>query len=528
MAPSKKSPYDEHVAFWKANRKKVIDLDTIPPREKGFILIKHYIDEGAKVRARPLKSVPFVISSQGAPVPASVLQNGLLVESYQAHRNKGPNTQYYFITGRGDICKIEITHTEKGSFGALYYDFRGPTVNLLLMHLAQKGKPHRNLYLSPAKKAKNSVAARKDYVRTMLSENNRGVLIDWGRRSKKTVSERDYVSSHDPKTGRDFIDPEKVGTLAKVRHGVMAEKSCDIEGIDVPMANIRSAKTKSGKVIRYGASSKSFLNQFPKSVLALLNAAFTNEELRKTTAYIEYGGGQNKGFAGNAWQYKNQSQQKTFSIIALSSKYKNNPEVIIHEFVHARRHAYGEHSRDRDREEAETDLETMGRLTENELLQSSCGYYQYLVSGDGSTEKRDRKIRQLQLEDRRLLTKKPNTRMKGVPLRKRIKEVFPKTHISLYARYGKRAARHGYACPAQAEWIDQYFQVVAPGGRKSELHIHFQKKEDPRRTRSRLIKEQVAKNGPKCKIYEWRDGKKVLIYPKEKLMIPTTKRRRVR
>jgi len=523
MAPSKKTPYDEHVAFWKANRKKVIDLDAAPPQEQAFIILKFQAKKYSTTSVISPKNLPSCLST----LPT---QNNLVAEVSDYEKTK---KDYYLITPKGAI-QIVIFPSKKAKGAPKCFEFMSrKRVLSYLPHISRQNWADYSFYINRSlslrkKSAKNTVEARKTYVERMLSPNSRGVVTDWERRSKNVVSRAEYVATYDPKKGREIVDPAKARALDEVMSGRQTETSCDIEGVDVPMANIRRAKSKSGKIVRYGASSASRLKQFPKSVLTLLNAAFTNEELRKITAYVEYGGGQSRGAAGSARWCKSTDGKKTFSIVSLASDYKDNPEVIVHEFVHVRRHAYGENTRDNDREEAETDLETMGRLTEDEIRKSSCGYYQYLVPGGYSAEK----ARKLKLEDRRLLTKKPNVRLKGVPLRKRIKEVFPKTHMSLYAKHGKLAksvlARRDKACPAQAEWIDQYFQVVAPGGRKSELHMHFQKKEDPRRTRSRLIKEQVEKFGPKCKIYEWQDGKKALIYPKEKLMIPTTNRRRVR
>lgn len=286
--------------------------------------------------------------------------------------------------------------------------------------------------------------------------------------------------------------------------GVPISGSNDWFRLDRPREDILSFKNKSGRISYVGHRNPATRRSTTKSVKGILRDSFSAREMGSINGVLF--DVKSKGMGGAAGSHIRWGGD---SYIALRTDYANDEEVIIHELVHARRHAQGDYVRDRDREEAETDLETMARM-KNFNNRGRTGYYQFLPEVR-QTSKRDgpaaaqRLMLQLQAEDRRLVTGDVNKHFKGKVAVKNVKRAYPQSHIS---KMNRRSRHSGYSSRT-LENIDRYFEVQPPGyKRKAQVHLHYPQGKSNLNTIKKDLRGQF---GDGSKIWEWRDGKRVRV-----------------
>lgn len=180
--------------------------------------------------------------------------------------------------------------------------------------------------------------------------------------------------------------------------------------------------------------------------------------------------------------------------------------ALTHELTHACRNGLGVTKvYDRDVDEKETELETFARLPKGVISGVHLGYYFYVPEVTalwkaGKTQEAYALAEKLMLEDKEKLERAGEI-LKGKRLREVVEKVYPETHIS-----------RAHFSPG--ELLDRYFSVETPHGVKADIHLRFKPGETARL--QSIIKDIKREYGNDATIYEWRDGKKVLVYSPKK------------
>src|SRR4030042_6114907 len=149
----------------------------------------------------------------------------------------------------------------------------------------------------------------------------------------------------------------------------------------MPRDDVKNIKLKNEKIIRVGGDGVNHnIRYFKRYILPYLNKSFTNEELKSMELYIEYPSRKlNKQgkFSGMSSEWISDKNKK-FTIIDLAHK-KDGP-TAVHEMLHAVKYKNNKTIKDIHLDEAETDLETMMRLSPRERSKIPCndGYYFFL------------------------------------------------------------------------------------------------------------------------------------------------------
>jgi len=276
--------------------------------------------------------------------------------------------------------------------------------------------------------------------------------------------------------------------------GKIGNKS-DIMGFDQPRNDIDKIKVH-GRMVCVGSKYRNKLKLTAKKVLT---SNFTGQELSEIkNLYIDV-----KGAKKGAWAGQHQGVRFpngiTGSIITIKSSEINNEDVLTHELVHAHRFATGRsYPFDRNREEKETDLETIARLSPQGFVNKTCGYYNFIpsVTKINSPNERSKARKEAQLKDRKCLTGSVSKKLKGKRVIKKVKECYPKSEI-----------RKAHFSPA--EQIDRYFLVKLPNGTTIQVHQWYPKGRKGKLTE--IKKAFKKKYGTGIKAWEYRNGKKVRI-----------------
>jgi hypothetical protein len=237
-------------------------------------------------------------------------------------------------------------------------------------------------------------------------------MYDWGQRGIQ-----DYNHLHKK------IIPASKNLIKKTQYGVRLKKldpNLDVIGFDMPRNDIEKVKIKNGKIIRIGCDRgiKQNSEYFKKYIIPIINRSFTREELENIELYVEYPSKTlDPKFDGLSSGYVSDKNMK-FSTIHVSRK-KDAP-TIVHEVLHAVRFEKNRTLKNINKDEAETDLETMMRLSKYERDKIPCndGYYS-LIKGDKCKARH---------EDAKVIEQNCNIRNKH-ELSKCIKRNLKKTNI---------------------------------------------------------------------------------------------------
>lgn len=263
----------------------------------------------------------------------------------------------------------------------------------------------------------------------------------------------------------------------------------DVNGYDMPRSDIGVMKTTPTRTLRVGNDHKKNINDFKKYILPKIQHVFTKQELDMIYAYFEYPNNKMSNlFAGltSGWVSKN---GKRFSIIDINNLHKKDMDTITHELIHALRFAKKDRTRDIDKDEAETQLETLARLSNTDIKKirnSDTGYYE-IVGGVKSM-----------MNDRKMITSK--CKLNG-GLSKCVKKNLGKSII------GKINIPNKYIpkLKMNPENIDRDFVVVKDG---KEIYIQGNY---GNKTTEGIKKLFITTYGKNIKIYEYKDGKKKLL-----------------
>jgi len=128
-------------------------------------------------------------------------------------------------------------------------------------------------------------------------------------------------------------------------------------------------------------------------------------------------------------------------------------DTLTHENIHALRNAMGRYVEDIDRDESETQLESIARISKDGMDNMNIGYYSSIP--DLTREQGCKAID----EDRILLNEKYERKRKGDDAIYTVKEKYPQSNISKVKIEG-----------GDAEDIDRYFLIETPQNETIRLH----------------------------------------------------------
>jgi len=190
------------------------------------------------------------------------------------------------------------------------------------------------------------------------------------------------------------IIPASRKLIRKTKYGPRLkklERKLDVQGYDIPRQDIKCLKLKNEKIIRVGSDDvDANIKEFRRSILPYLNKAFTKEELAGMELYIEYPSKRliaKKKFGGVSSEWLSDKKKK-FSIIELA--HKKDGLTAVHEMLHAVKYKDGRVIKNVHLDEAETDLESMMRLSPKDVKKIDCddGYYDF-VKGNKCKARRE-------------------------------------------------------------------------------------------------------------------------------------------
>jgi hypothetical protein len=301
--------------------------------------------------------------------------------------------------------------------------------------------------------------ARVDWARNAVSSHAN--MIDYGKKAKIIV----------PDTQDAFTDWYYKG----------GHKKYDFEGKDHP---IPQAKKVANTHYKYAtASSARNAGIISKHAEKILLNNFTRKEIRQMGKIIFSVRPIVKSEdAAGMIEYRGRGDA---SVITIDDSYVDDEDIFTHELVHARLYGTNTDPQDRDIREKMTDFETIGRISHPE--EKRAGYYQYIKNVD---EKDAIK------HDRILLT--------GSMMKNRKGDRFV---ADVRKKYNESMIKDAHFSPA--EKLDRYYQVILPDGEK--ISIHQRGKPNAKVSISKIIQNFKKRYGRDIKVYEWRDGKRVLL-----------------
>jgi hypothetical protein len=267
----------------------------------------------------------------------------------------------------------------------------------------------------------------------------------------------------------------------------------DIEKYDIPVPKTKAEQIQKKRYIESrtlflgGTKGRTRVKRIAQEVLA---ENFTLDELKKLDlivfkieripgAWGEAGTSEKVIIVGDKPVKKTIFTVKISPNLAEYGSDEDLRDVLTHEIVHQKRHAFREASKfyglERDSEEARTEAETVARVRKSTVLGAYGGYYQFIKNPPPKEAKK---------EDRIILTedKTMEKRLKGRELVKTFPSRYPKTHISklhIGASPGSRGKR-------AIEDVDTHWLVKKPDGSVVRVHIYNPKARD-------ISDKQVAK-----------------------------------
>lgn len=277
----------------------------------------------------------------------------------------------------------------------------------------------------------------------------------------------------------------------------------DTTSKDMPRKDMLSFIGPTDRKIYIGGGNKNTRKELLLLSKYRLENYFTVSEVKEMGPLYIQAGGHRSGTGGvcsHLISVKHRThitgQIRTPHIICINPKFIDDSAIGTHELIHAKRYGTRDYVNDADREEKETDLETICRISPSDMeKRSGHGYYQFIPDVRKEYRKDFHAGRELQnkyeLEDRKLIIGK-KAGMKGRALTQRINKLYPKTHIS-----------RTHFSPA--EKLDRFF-IIKSGGLTIKEHVRYVEA-----TSLEAIKTDYRKTYPDLKMWEIRDGKEVQI-----------------
>ena len=267
------------------------------------------------------------------------------------------------------------------------------------------------------------------------------------------------------------------------------EEKCDRADIDKIQIH--------NKKIHIGGKHK---RSYAPYVKRILESNFTPHEINAIgNLYIETDPQHmGEGVGGANEQFSIEGKAKA-SIIRIPQHMQGNhkdvagaEDTLTHENIHALRNVMGRYVEDIDRDESETQLESIARISKDGMDNMNLGYYSS-IPGLATREEQGSAID----EDRILLNEKYERKRKGDDAIYTVKEKYPQSNISKVKIEG------------DAESIDRYFLIETPQNETIRLHKSYSAGIVPplKATKKRLQR----RYGKDANIWEWKDGKKVSI-----------------
>lgn len=265
------------------------------------------------------------------------------------------------------------------------------------------------------------------------------------------------------------------------------------KGLDRSRRDVFKFKNLAGNNIYIGSGSEKKRKLLAFHVRRILIKQFTGEENRAMGSVFVEGSCPRVDALGSNAGYPRYHA----NFVSIKPKSYDDDEVITHELIHAMRWGFGQHSMDRNKEEKETELETICRIPKHSITGREFwigGYYLYVPSirAERDRTKRAELIKKAMLHDRKVIMGSEDAQMKGKPLRRRINS----------RRFFDTEMSKAHFSPA--ELLDRYF-VVLDQGLRSNVHIRYAK---PPKVAT-IKKEFVQEYGKGVKVWEYQDGKKV-------------------
>jgi len=219
------------------------------------------------------------------------------------------------------------------------------------------------------------------------------------------------------------VIPASKKLVHKTKYGMKLKKldsTLDVKDYDMPRKDIERVRIKNGKIIRIGSDTiQKNMEYFKKYIVPILNRSFTREELQNIELYIEYPSKEfSRKFDGMSSSY---ISDKNIKFTKIDVARKKDAPTVVHEVLHAVRFKKNKILNDINKDEAETDLETMMRLSKYERSKIPCddGYYS-LLKGKNKCDARK--------EDAKIIEDNCNIRNKN-GLSKCIRKNLKKTNI---------------------------------------------------------------------------------------------------
>jgi len=277
----------------------------------------------------------------------------------------------------------------------------------------------------------------------------------------------------------------------------------DIKSYDIPRSDLLFFYGPTDRKIYIAKGNKDTRKILKTEARTQVFNNFTIKEVMEMGPLYLQVGGESRGSAGSCRHVRSiphkthiTGQIRTPHMIYIKGKYIQDPSVLTHELIHAKRFGMKDYVRDQDREETETELETMCRLSPTEFKKRGLAGYYYRIPEIKKLIRENysvaiRRMKEMQKKDRKLIIG-GNYRLKGKLLTERINRLFPKSHISK-AKF------------SLGEKLDRYF-LIKKGTLKEYLHIGYIKPVD-----DRTVYADLRKQYPSAQIYEIKDGKEVRI-----------------
>lgn len=251
----------------------------------------------------------------------------------------------------------------------------------------------------------------------------------------------------------------------------------DLSGYDHPRDDVKKIKKMHYKYV--GSPVKTMPKMAKLSEKSLKN--FTTKERREIGKVIMLNEAPDRGNWLGQYQY---FPSDNVSVIKISPTSIDDEGVYTHELVHARRSKTGSRIDDRNRDETETEFETIGRISKIDDIAS--GYYSYISNGNAKNDI---------THDRILLTGDVRRSRKGTRFVKDVK-----------SKYKDSKIKDAHFSPA--ENLDRYFQIILPDKRVVEIHRRY-KGGRRKETNASLLTSFKSEFGSNIIVYEWQNGKKV-------------------
>lgn len=295
----------------------------------------------------------------------------------------------------------------------------------------------------------------------------------------------------------------------------------DVHGYDHPRKDIRAYKTKVGDHVRVGGESQEKIRFFGGYGVPIINRSFDEGEIDRLNVYYEYPSSRVRGGTMGTTDNWISDTGIKHSIIDINPRYIKDEPTILHETIHAMRFRDGIEGKDVDEDEALTELETVARVSRKGLFQMrhALGYYSWMTNGFEKMK-----------EDRILLTGSLDRSLTGETARRRVLEVFPRTHLArlkigqISDRKKKKRMVESRIDEVAPEWLDRYFKIVLKTGSVVNRHMRFKK---PVPLASIVGKMKARYGSDLYQVFEYDDGVKKLVYRASgrprKLATPTTK-----